>query len=73
MHLSNATSKEVKVALKSANMALGTSKYIAGDTLTLADVCLWAGIHATKASNLPSNIKVIPGLESLDWHEKPLF
>jgi glutathione S-transferase len=51
------TSKDKKLALKIANMELGKNSFLAGATLSLADIALWAAIHSTDAEGLPSNVK----------------
>lgn len=57
-NLAKVTSKDLKAALKTANIALGSNPYLVGKAMTLADVTLWAGIRNAGNPSLPSNVKV---------------
>eukprot|EP00045_Choanoeca_perplexa_P005345 m.45101 g.45101 ORF g.45101 m.45101 type:complete len:315 (+) comp13072_c0_seq1:33-977(+) len=56
-NLANVTSKELKGALKGANIALGANPYLAGKAMSLADITLWAGIRNAGKPSLGSNVK----------------
>lgn len=53
----NSSAKEQKIVLKNVNATLGSNKYLQGDTLSLADIAMWAAIINNVKEKLPANIQ----------------
>ncbi len=69
----DAAIQELAAALTMADKQLGMTKYLAGDTVTLADICLAPILH--RCINFPVDLPDLPSLRR--WHgnmaERPAF